>query len=156
MSYAVEIESKAELSFWDQLMERSYRLESVAVEAGYYADQIHDASGLSMGALATIQNYGSVRAHIPPRDFMTLSAVYWSENSVSFTKAFQDYAFKRKDLKTSMAPVGRLGMRSIQKAINSQMFLPLAPATIAAKGSSTILVETGELLKSPLWKVGMV
>ena len=68
-------------------------------------------------------------------------------------KAAIDFLFKRKTINTSFTPVGRMGVRTIQRSIMSQRFTPLAPSTIAKKGSSTILVENNELINSAQWKI---
>ncbi len=146
--------SKLDDSFFDQLQEREYRLEQVEVEYGYYEDKVHKASGLPMGSLALIQEYGSVKRNIPARPFVFYSAYLINDHDVKIMrKAMIDFLFKRKSARQSFTPVGRMGVRTIQRSIMSQRFKPLAPTTVAKKGSSTILVETNELLNSAEWKI---
>lgn len=151
----ISFDSEMDLSFYDSLMEREYRLEQIEVESGYLSEKIHQDSNLPIGTLALIHTRGSVARNIPARDFMLLGAVYWQEEHKVFSKAYIDYVFKRKSPETSFKHVGRSGVRSIQKAIMSQKFVPLKPRTVAEKGSSTILYDTGELINSVEWKVGM-
>lgn len=151
---SVRIDSKLDDSFFDQLQEREYRLEQVEVEYGYYADKTHKASGLPMGSLALIQEYGSVSRNIPARPFVFYSAILLNDRDINIMrKAAVDFLFKRKAAQASFAPVGRMGVRTIQRSIMSQRFKPLAQSTIAKKGSSTILVETNELINSAQWKI---
>lgn len=141
-------------SFFDKLQERDARLDKVEVEYGYYETKMHRASGLSMGSLALIQEYGSIKRNIPARPFVYYSAYLINDKDVSIMrKAAIDYLFKRKDTKISFAPVGRMGVRTIQRSIMSQRFTPLKPSTVAKKGSSTILVEDGELINGAEWKI---
>jgi hypothetical protein len=149
------MKSEVDLSFYDRLMERSYRLESIEVESGYLDTKIHKTSGLPIGTLAAIHNNGSIKANIPSRPFMILAAYYWAREANVFSKAFVDFCLKRKSINESFNPVGRKGMRSVQTAIMSQQFVPLATSTIEKKGSSTILFDTGELINSVKWRVGM-
>lgn len=150
----VRIDSKLDDSFFDQLQEREYRLEQVEVEYGYYADKIHKGSGLPIGSLALIQEYGSTKRNIPARPFVFYSAYLLNDRDINIMrKAAIDFLFKRKTINTSFTPVGRMGVRTIQRSIMSQRFTPLAPSTIAKKGSSTILVENNELINSAQWKI---
>lgn len=150
----VVINSKLDDSFFDQLQEREYRLEQVEVEYGYYENKMHKASGLPIGSLALIQEYGSVTRNIPARPFVFYSAVLLNDKDISIMrKAAIDYLFKRKSVSLSFTPVGRMGVRTIQRSIMSQRFTPLKPSTVAKKGSSTILVETNELINSAEWKI---
>lgn len=152
---SVSMKSELDMSFYDQLMERSYRLDSIEVEAGYLNNKIHKTSGLPIGTLALIHNNGSIEANIPSRPFMILSAYYWAREANIFSKAFIDYCLKRKSIDEAFTPVGRKGMRAIQTAIMSQQYVPLAESTVRQKGSSTILFDTGELINSAKWRVGM-
>ena len=148
------IESNWDMSFFDQLSERMYRMEDIQVEGGYFEDsKIHSGSGLPMGSLALIQERGSIKRGIPARGFVVYSAVFLAEETKAMSKAYVDYALRRKSAKVSMTPVGRLMVRSIQKSIMSQKFVPLAPTTIAQKGSSTILVENHELINGATYKI---
>lgn len=150
----LKIDSRWNLSFFDQLEERTYRLESVGVEYGYYDDKIHTESGLPIGSLAMIQEYGSVKRNIPARPFVFYSAILLNDKDISaMRKAAVDYLFKRKSATESFTPVGRRGVRMIQRSIMSQRFTPLKPSTVAKKGSSTILVETSELINGAEWKI---
>lgn len=150
----VIINSKLDDSFFDQLQERDYRLEQIEVEYGYYENKMHKASGLPIGSLALIQEYGSTTRNIPARPFVFYSAILLNDKDISIMrKAAIDYLFKRKSAKISFTPVGRMGVRTIQRSIMSQRFTPLAPSTVAKKGSSTILVETNELINSAEWKI---
>lgn len=151
---SLKIDSKWDLSFFDQLEERTYRLDSIGVEYGYFEDKIHTASGLPMGSLALIQEYGSVKRSIPARPFVFYSAIIINDQDIAaMKKASIDYLFKRKSATQSFSPVGRRGVRMIQRSIMSQRFTPLSPNTVKKKGSSTILVETSELLNSVEWKI---
>jgi len=151
---SARVVSKLDDSFYDRLQEREFRLEQVEVEYGYYDDKVHKASGLPMGSLALIQEYGSIKRNIPARPFVFYSAYLLNDRDIRIMrKAAVDFLFKRKSAKVSFTPVGRMGVRTIQRSIMSQRFTPLAPSTVAKKGSSTILVETNELLNSAEWKI---
>lgn len=148
------LDSKLDDSFFDRLQEREYRLEQVEVEYGYYGDKTHKGSGLPIGSLALIQEYGSVSRNIPARPFVFYSAVLLNDKDISIMrKAAVDFLFKRKTATASFTAVGRMGVRTIQRSIMSQKFVPLAPSTVSKKGSSTILVENSELINKAEWKI---
>lgn len=148
------IDSSWDFSFYDQLSERLYRLNEITIEGGYFQDSgLHTGSGMPISSLAVIQERGSIKRGIPARGFVVYSAVYLAEESKAMSKAYTDYVLKRKSAKVSMTPVGRLMVRSIQKSIMSQKFVPLAPTTISHKGSSTILVENHELINGATYKI---
>lgn len=149
-----KLDSKWDVSFFDQLEERTYRLDNVEIEYGYYEDKKHKGSGLSMGSLALIQEYGSVKRNIPRRPFVFYSARLLNDRDVSIMrKAMVDFLFKRKTKEKAFAPVGRMAIRSVQRSIMSQRFTPLKKETVQKKGSSTILVEDHELINGVEWKI---
>lgn len=151
---SIKIDSKLDDSFFDSLQERTYRLDQVGIEYGFYGDKKHKGSGMPMGNLALIQEYGSVKRNIPARPFVFYSAVLLNERDYDIMrKAAVDFLFKRKTATASFTSVGRMGVRSIQRSIMSQKFTPLKPATVAAKGFSTILVENHELINGAQWKI---
>lgn len=151
---SLKVDSKWDMSFFDQLQERTTRLDQVSVEYGYFEDKTHEASGLPIGSLALIHEYGSVKRNIPARPFVFYSVKLLNDKDISaMRKGMIDYLFKRKDANASFKPVGVTGVRTIQRSIMSQRFTPLAPKTVAKKGSSTILVETSELLNSAEYKI---
>lgn len=151
---SLKLDCRLDDSFFDALQEREYRLEQVEVEYGFYGDKTHKGSGLPVGSLALIQEYGSTTRNIPARPFVFYSAVLLNEKDIdTMRKAAIDYLFKKKSAKESFSKVGRMGVRTIQRSIISQNFVPLAPRTVAAKGFSTILVENHELINAAQWKI---
>lgn len=150
----ISIDSKLDDSFFDRLQEREYRLEQVEVEYGYYAEKEHKGSGLPVGSLALIQEYGSNKRNIPARPFVFYSATLLNDKDYETIKrGMVDFLFHRKSAQSSFSRVGKMGVRTIQRSIMTQRFVPLKPKTVAAKGFSTILVENHELINSAQWKI---
>ncbi len=150
----ISIDSKLDDSFFDSLEERQYRLGQVEIEYGYYAEKDHKGSGMSIGSLALIQEYGSIKRNIPARPFVFYSATLLNDQDIELMKrGMVDYLFRRKSATASFSRVGKMGVRTIQRSIMTQRFTPLKPQTIAEKGSSTILVEKNELINNAKWKI---
>lgn len=123
----------------------------IEITIGVHAD---DAShthgtgdGLTVGDIATFMEFGTVS--VPQRSFIRA----WFDTN-------QDYI--ASTLKTQMAQVvaGRRPLEqaldrcalafegSVKQRIKTNIPPPLAPATIARKGSSVALIDTGQLVNS--------
>ena len=148
----MKVFSEWDASFFDDLDKTLVELENDQIEYGYIKDEIHHGSGLPMGTLATIMEYGSDERNIPARPFVLYSAYILEENHTPFITAFNNYVYKKRG-KEALKPLGRKGVRSIQTSIMTQDFAPLKPETVAKKGSSTILVENHELINSASYKI---
>lgn len=139
--------------FWSNLTKDLQELDDLQIEYGYYAEDIHKNSGLEMGTLATIMEYGSDQRNIPARPFVLYSAyILLDEPSSIFTTPFVNFLYKGKG-KDTFNSLARRGVRSIQKSIMTQDFEELKPETIAKKGFSTILVENHELINGIRYKI---
>ena len=112
---------------------------------------------LSNVEIGTIHEYGA--AGMPERSFLRSTM---EENQAKYRKMMalglrQMFVLRGVELKAGaerlMDLVGMRAAADVKKKITDGIPPPNAPSTIAAKGSSTPLVDTGQLLNSISWAV---
>jgi phage gpG-like protein len=144
---------------WRDIRERMKRTAAVkiGVLSSKGGDQPHDAgSPLTLVELAAVHEFGSPSRNIPARSFIrrtfdlkkdaierTIGALVRKiiHNQITYAKAFEI--------------LGAWGVAQVRVTITGGAGIPprLKPATIARKGSSRPLVDTGRLLQSISYEV---
>lgn|SRR5699024_11032695 len=121
----------------DQAIARLEQLNGKTAEAGLF--------GGFAAKKATWQEYGTSRG-IPARPFLR-NTQYENENQWR-QKTSQDIVQVFEGGLSSSAVLSKLGLlmvQDIRKTIDSGNFAPLSPVTVAKKGSSKPLVDTGDM-----------
>ena len=121
----------------DQAIARLEQLNGRTVEAGLF--------GGFAAKKATWQEYGTSRG-IPARPFLR-NTQYENENQWR-QKTGQDIVQVFEGGLSSSAVLSKLGLlmvQDIRKTIDAGNFAPLSPVTVAKKGSSKPLVDTGDM-----------
>lgn len=106
----------------------------------------HVDSGLPIAELASFAELGTETS--PPRRFMTQGADVLVQRRGLMVPHVKRLASGKYHVGAFLRAAGLLLKGSIEEAVARQDFPPLAQATIAAKGSSEILVDTGEMVES--------
>lgn len=113
-------------------------------------------AGKTSGAVvnrAIWNHYGTSRG-IPARPFL---AIAMRKNRSKYIQALRTSAAKlirgQTTLDTVMNKLGILAQGDIQMSITELRTPPNAPSTIAAKGSSNPLIDTGEMRQAVTWEV---
>lgn len=133
----------------DLIWKKLRDLDGSGVDYGFYDNQTHEESGLPMSDLALIMERGSDKHNIPARPFMAHSGIYFSLSKMNILKlAFNRYMTGKADKLSLLGRIGLSAKQQIKDTISYQNFVALKPDTIARKGFSTILIESGELEKS--------
>jgi hypothetical protein len=120
------------------------------VRVGILADapkRTDDGGGpMTLLEIAAIHEFGAPEANIPQRSFIRgpIDANIGRIHDAQRTAARQIIG-RKVDGKTAVARLGALGQGICQQAISQGIAPPNADATIARKGSSTPLVDTGQL-----------
>lgn len=120
-----------------------------------------DHGGLSVAAIGAIHEFGAPKAGIPQRSFLQSTLDERSKDIDVFTQKLVGKIMrieKGSRIPRARAVLGRLGAKVtslVKRKITKGPGIPppLAPATIARKGSDRPLVDTGLLLASITWKV---
>lgn len=108
---------------------------------------------LTVAALGAIHEFGSPENNIPARPFMAQTYT----NNLSLLKSRSRKVVKAVQSGNLGAEIGlkTLGewyTGAIKETITNGEFVPLKPATAAAKGSSRPLIDTAQMRNSITWK----
>jgi hypothetical protein len=154
---------KSDTRVWDAIMKRvreAARTGGAHVRVGVLASQggggTTEDGKITMVELAAIHEYGSPAAGIPQRSFIR-RALAW--NSGPWLPAFVSKLAKgvlvgKMSEERALEILGARAVAEVKKTITgSEIPPPLRPATIAAKGSSRPLVDSGRLLGSISYEV---
>lgn len=116
-----------------------------SVDVGFLAGATYP-DGTSVPMVAAIQEYGAPSRGIPPRPFFRQMILEhskeWPDQVQKILKA-HGYAAD-----ATLADMGELIKGELQQSIVDLTSPPLAASTVAAKGSSKPLVDTGVMLRS--------
>ncbi|MBI4449043.1 hypothetical protein HY641_03390 [Candidatus Woesearchaeota archaeon] len=127
------------------------------VKVGFPAsrDKQHKDSVQTIAQVAVENEYGVPEKNIPSRPFMR-QALDKNENKLH--ERIKQYA---KDIyggligtHKAMALLGSEHKGDIEKEIRTGDFKPNAPLTIAIKGSSRPLIDTGQMVQSVQFEIG--
>lgn len=117
------------------------------VQVGIVEGAGNHSSGISMAELAAIHLFGAPSKNIPARDFLRapLEAAK-SEQIRITTMVAKSITHTGMSIEKGLDVIGIWGEATIKAAMRSGDIKPSnAPSTVARKGSSTPLVDTGEL-----------
>lgn len=109
---------------------------------------------ISVGQVAAIHEFGAPKAGIPERSFIR-GAIDANQGKIRRTLNRLALAVSRGGMSANMA-LGILGesvSQMIKKRITDGIPPALKPATVARKGSSKPLIDTGQLLNSIGWEL---
>lgn len=110
----------------------------------------------TLAELAAIHEFGAPRANIPARSF--LRATFTQDPgregvSKMLNSLARGIIAERLEVKEALDRLGAWAVAQVKRRIKAHIPPPLKPATIKAKGSSTPLVDTGQLINAITWEV---
>jgi hypothetical protein len=117
---------------------------------GAAADQVHaGAQGLTNAELGTVHEFGSPAAGIPERSFLrsTFDEGRGEYKELS-RKLLRAVIERRISVATALKVLGLKVESDVRARIRAGIPPPNSPATVAAKGSSTPLIDTGQMLNA--------
>lgn len=146
------------------LVERVGSLSKAAVKVGVLADKGDEAKrvadeeptavSVTVLEVATIHEFGAPAANIPARSFLRATV---DEQSSSIRADQHKLAIAvlsgKLDMRRALDQLGARVAAKIQQKIARGIEPALQPRTIARKGSSKPLVDTGQLRQSVTWEV---
>lgn len=113
------------------------------------SDAYRSRGTLSMADLGRVHEFGFAPRGIPSRSFLRAT---FDEKQRTYANRVQDIVARTVKLKSNprgaLRILGELIRGDIVRRINEQIPPPLKPKTIARKGSTTPLVDTGQLVQS--------
>lgn len=119
---------------------------------GDQAGQTDGKSGATLAEIATANEFGTDR--IPARSFIR-STMDESRADIANVqqRAFAAVVTGQRSVHDGLSLIGMAAQAKIQAKISSNIPPPNAPSTIAAKGSSSTLIDTGQLRQSISFEV---
>lgn len=144
---------KFDMSGFDELKKKAGGTYTTRVGVlGSHAARTEGDSTMNNAEIGVLQMFGSVKDHIPPRDFLLMPLQYKRKE---FIKAMENStikaAFESGDYKKVYELLGIKAEQFIQEAFETAGFgqwPPNSPVTIAMKGSSAPLIGTGQLKRA--------
>lgn len=155
---------KIDDSIWRRIMRfaasKTPEAEESHVKVGVIGSQggkaPHGDSGLSVLEIAAVHEFGAPSVGIPERSFIRRT---FNQKQAELAKVCAHLAAEYLaglPLEKALGKLGAWGQTAVKKTITEDgVPPPLKPATIARKGSSRALVDTGQLLNSITYKVWM-
>lgn len=111
-------------------------------------------SGIGIIELAAIHEFGSEAAGIPQRSFIRRTfEVKASEFNTICARMAKLLLTERVTLEKAVSLLGLWGASEVKKTIIDGIPPPNAPSTIARKGSSTPLIDSGRLVGAVTFEV---
>lgn len=127
------IEDKADLS----------SLGKLSIEVGLPSDRIHNPSGLTMAELGARHEFGA--KDTPERSFLRSSLVKKENQFKQNLSIISKKAIKGDDPMSLMSMFALVAQGLVQERVVEVNNPPNSPMTIARKGSSNPLIDTGEM-----------
>lgn len=99
-----------------------------------------------------VWNHEGTSRGIPPRRFIT-AGIFKARGKIrsQLRTIAKSVVTLKLSMRSGLARVGLAGQDAIQQQIASNMPPPNAPSTVAQKGSSSTLIDTGRLRQSATW-----
>lgn len=141
-------------NFFKKILERAKGFTEKGVAVGFPAGRLnapHYDNKQSIIDVAIKNNYG---LGVPQRDFMTPSSKKWMKFFTESLDKVKDGINKGSiDPEKFLALMGQKGSDIISQEIIDLDTPPNSPVTIALKGSSNPLVDTGDMARSTTWQI---
>lgn len=117
----------------------------------------------SLALIARTLNYGREEGYtaegrhypkIPARPFMKFAAEIWEREFPKILgRLMPSYLLGGVSIDGVLKKLGERAKNAVQKAIREGDYAPLSPRTVAAKGSSTPLIDTGLMVNSVTFEI---
>lgn len=146
---------------WTEMLKRAKEIKDRRVKVGVLDSgegaAMHDPDGdLSVAEIAAVNEFGTQDGRIPERSFVRSTFDEQREELVELGKELIAKVFEGKiDVNKALNMLGAKLATEIKKKITlgDGVPPPNAEATIAAKGSSRPLVDTGRMVNAITWAI---
>lgn len=111
-------------------------------------------TGLTLGETARINEFGTEDGVIPERPAWRLGLAHGQKEFNRLNELnLHLVAMGRKPLERALGELGAMGAARVKTEIRDGDFAPNAPSTVAKKGSSHPLIDTGQEKQSVTWEI---
>jgi phage gpG-like protein len=141
---------------WRRLRDRIKGIGTAYVKVGIVGSGAQaDHNGLTNAELMAIHEYGAPKANIPARKPIRRTFADKRDELRGIQRKLAKALLRgTMDVDHALGVLGAWGAGAIKKTIADGLEPPLKEATIKRKGSSTPLVDTGQLINSITWAKG--
>lgn len=131
-----------------ELRARCAKLQGDKVLVGIPAGKTED-NGVSVAMIGAVHEYGVPELNIPERSWLRGGIRNHKKDLIAVAKNdLKKVLDKKMTVETALARLGKAGAAAAQMEIRHGDFVPNTPETIARKGSSHPLMDTGTMLQS--------
>lgn len=141
---------------WNKLI-KSFKVaeKEAGVSVGFLRSSgVYENSNVTVTQVAAVHEFGSSDGRIPERSFMRSSI---DANKGKLEKVISKLAGQVSDgvmpQKKALGIIGQMVQDLMKGKILAGLSPPLAPSTVARKGSSKPLIDTGQLINSIDWEI---
>lgn len=145
---------------WENILTRVAELGRASVRAGVVgpaARETHQGTDLTNAEIGLIQELGAPSIGLPERSFVrkTLQDPAFRKEYVTLlSRITQAVILGKMDRNRALGLLGAFAASRIKATIVEDKVRPVdSPATVAAKGSSTVLVDSGQLAAAVGWEI---
>lgn len=145
---------------WRALFKRAVAMRTIKARVGILASKggsaKQEGSDLSLVEIAAAHEFGTGDGHIPERSFLrsTFYVRVASELRHVIANLCTAVIQRGVDPRAAIGQLGAWGAAQVKNTITqTDIPPPLAASTVARKGSSKPLVDTGQLLNAITWEV---
>lgn len=139
---------------WKRIRRQTTLMKRAGVRVGVQSSEPPRDDGTSMALVAAANEFGTADGHIPERSFLRSTV---DENRANYNRIIRrlkdDILSGRRKIWESLSLLGQKVQTDVQRKIASNVPPPNAPSTIARKGSSRTLIDTGALRQSIRYEV---
>jgi len=132
---------------WNRIKAEIKKMDQAHIKAGLQAGDMADDGSTTLAEIGAWNEFGT--RHIPERPFVRAAV---DSNRDRYTRIFANEARKimagERSVSVSLGLIGQLVTSDIQKKITEISTPPNAPGTVARKGSSNPLIDTGRMRQS--------
>lgn len=140
---------------WDRIKREMRNINGASVKIGVLAEEgFHEDSSIHVAQLGAVHEFGAPRRGIPERSFLRATADAKQVELNSFrVKELASIQRGTSNVRLSLERLGQRFKDMVISTINQGIPPPNKPATVARKGSSKTLIDTGQLKQSIRFKV---
>lgn len=155
-----DIKFNLDMNGLDDIMRDMDALSSREINYGFPDEnRIHSEAKVPVGTVAFWQDRGTKNSdgswHIPPRPFLSQESALVIENNMdNYTQLVMgSVGHGKKGVLKKLNNVGKDTVEVVKKAIDTGIYVPLAPSTIQKKGHSKPLLDTKEMYNNIEFKI---
>ena len=148
-----KIEVRTKDKGWVEFFRRAREIKDKRVRVGVLSDAAHgDGETITLAELAAVHEFGTKDGRIPERSFLRSTFDDKREEMVRAGEKLMGAVLDGKmDVDRALGLLGAKLASDVKAKITSSIPPPDKPATVARKGSSTTLIDTGRLRGAVTW-----